>query len=168
MLSPPLYYCSHRYVTKYHLKPMEILRPAVTEYLRNIQKIGLPPGVFGGDLSTNMPHAETLVVDDLDEFRNFLCTALQEKTQCKVVDEASDGLQAVQQAEKLQPELILLDVGLPSMNGLQASPHSRTFTKFQNIVRKSECLSRNSTTCDPIGGVRLSPEVRYIRPCACC
>ena len=92
-------------------------------------------------MATNMPHAETLVVDDLDEFRNFLCTTLQEKTQCKVVGEASDGLQAVQQAEKLQPELILLYVGLPSMNGLQAARRIRELSPNSKILFVSQNAS---------------------------
>jgi DNA-binding NarL/FixJ family response regulator len=92
-------------------------------------------------LATNTPHAETLVVDDLDEFRNFLCTTLQEKTQCKVVGEASDGLQAVQQAEKLQPELILLDVGLPTMNGLQAARRIRELSPNSKILFVSQNAS---------------------------
>jgi len=74
----------------------------------------------------------TLVVDDVDDFRNFLCSTLQEKTQCEVVGEALDGLQAVQQAKELQPDLILLDLSLPGLNGMEAfrrirkpSPHSK-------------------------------------------
>jgi DNA-binding NarL/FixJ family response regulator len=39
----------------------------------------------------------------------------------QVVGEASDGLEAVHKAEKLQPDLIVLDLGLPSLNGLEAA-----------------------------------------------
>jgi CheY-like chemotaxis protein len=79
-----------------------------------------------------MPCVRTLVVDDVDDFRHLLCSSLQEQTRCEVVGEASDGLQAVQQAEELHPDLILLDLGLPTLNGMDAarrirkgSPNSR-------------------------------------------
>jgi DNA-binding NarL/FixJ family response regulator len=39
----------------------------------------------------------------------------------RIVGEASDGLQAVQKAEELQPDLILLDIGLPTINGIEAA-----------------------------------------------
>jgi DNA-binding NarL/FixJ family response regulator len=38
-----------------------------------------------------------------------------------VIGEASDGLQAVQKAEELQPDLILLDIGMPTLNGIEAA-----------------------------------------------
>ena len=61
-----------------------------------------------------MPPVRTLIVEDYEEFRNFLRLTLQKEAQCIVVGEAVDGLQAVQQAEELQPDLILLDLSLPN------------------------------------------------------
>ena len=88
---------------------------------------------------TKTPYVRTLVVDDVDDFRHFLCSSLQEETRCEVVGEASDGLQAVQQAEELLPDLILLDLGLPTLNGMEAarrirkvSPHSKILFVTQN------------------------------------
>jgi DNA-binding NarL/FixJ family response regulator len=62
-----------------------------------------------------------LVVDDFEPFRRFLCETLQARPELQVVGEASDGLQAVQKAEELQPDLILLDIGLPKLNGIEAA-----------------------------------------------
>lgn len=86
-----------------------------------------------------MPPFRTLIVDDYEDFRQFLRLMLQEKTQCEVIAEASDGLEAVEKAEELQPDLILLDLGLPVLNGMDAarqilklSPNSKILFVSQN------------------------------------
>jgi DNA-binding NarL/FixJ family response regulator len=55
----------------------------------------------------------TLIVEDFEDYRCLLRAILQQNTRCEVIGEASDGLQAVWQAEELQPDLILLDIGCP-------------------------------------------------------
>jgi DNA-binding NarL/FixJ family response regulator len=62
-----------------------------------------------------------LVVDDYEPFRCFLRTTLQTKPELQVIGEASDGLQAVQKAAELQPDLVVLDIGLPALNGIEAA-----------------------------------------------
>jgi DNA-binding NarL/FixJ family response regulator len=85
-----------------------------------------------------MPHCKTLVVEDSDDFRRFLCSTLMEATECEIVGEASDGLQAVYQAEKLQPDLILLDLGLPTLNGIQAARRIRQLSPNSKILFVSQ------------------------------
>jgi DNA-binding NarL/FixJ family response regulator len=60
-------------------------------------------------------------VDDYEPWLNFATTTLRGKLELRVVGEASDGLEAVQKAQRLQPDLILLDIGLPTINGIQAA-----------------------------------------------
>jgi DNA-binding NarL/FixJ family response regulator len=62
-----------------------------------------------------------LVVDDSEPFRRFVCALLAARPELQVIGEASDGLQAMQKAEELQPDLILLDIGMPALNGIEAA-----------------------------------------------
>jgi DNA-binding NarL/FixJ family response regulator len=62
-----------------------------------------------------------LVVDDFEPFRRFVCATLAAKPELQVVGEAADGFEAVQKAEELQPDLILLDIGMPTLNGIEAA-----------------------------------------------
>jgi len=84
-----------------------------------------------------MTHCTTLVVEDREDFRRFLCSLL-ETTECEIVGEASDGLQAVNQAKKLQPDLILLDLGLPTLNGIQAARRIRQLSPNSKILFVSQ------------------------------
>ena len=68
-----------------------------------------------------MSSRSVLVVEDYEPFRRFICSTLGKIPELQIVGEASDGLQAVQKAEELQPDLILLDIGLPTLNGIEAA-----------------------------------------------
>jgi DNA-binding NarL/FixJ family response regulator len=66
-----------------------------------------------------------LVVDDFEKFRRFVCSALDKNPELQVVGECSDGLEAVHKAEELRPDLIVLDLGLPTLNGIEAARQIR-------------------------------------------
>ena len=68
-----------------------------------------------------MSIVRTLVVDDFEPFRRFVCSTLERRPELQVIGEASDGLEAVHKAEQLKPDLILLDIGLPTLSGIEAA-----------------------------------------------
>lgn len=62
-----------------------------------------------------------LVVDDFEPWRRAICSMLAEHPNLQVVGEAIDGVEAVQKAQELKPDLILLDISLPGLNGIEAA-----------------------------------------------
>ncbi len=62
-----------------------------------------------------------LIVDDFELWKGFVIARLHERPDFQIVGFAADGLQAVQRAEELQPDLVLLDIMLPTLNGIEAA-----------------------------------------------
>jgi DNA-binding NarL/FixJ family response regulator len=75
-----------------------------------------------------------LVVDDYEPFRRFVCSTLGQRLDLKVIGEASDGLEAVQKAEGLQPDLVVLDIGIPTLNGIEATRRIRKLSTDSKIL----------------------------------
>ena len=76
--------------------------------------------------------SSVLVVEDFEPFRRFVCSTVEPELQ--IVAEASNGLEAVHKAEELQPDLILLDIGLPGLNGIEAARRIRTLSPQSKII----------------------------------
>ena len=79
-----------------------------------------------------------LVVDDYERFRRFVCSTLGKRRDLQVIGEASDGLEAVHKAEELQPDLIVLDNGLPTLNGIEAARRIRKLSPECKILFVSQ------------------------------
>jgi DNA-binding NarL/FixJ family response regulator len=75
-----------------------------------------------------------LVVEDFEPFRSFVCSALNQKPELEVVCQLGNGLAAVQKAEELNPDLILLDIGLPGLNGIEAGRQIRKLVPNAKII----------------------------------
>lgn len=79
-----------------------------------------------------------LVVEDYPAFRHFIVSAVQSRADLQVICEVADGLEAVQKARELQPELVFLDVGLPGLNGIEAARQIRVLSPNSKILFVSE------------------------------
>jgi DNA-binding NarL/FixJ family response regulator len=75
-----------------------------------------------------------LVVDDYKDWRDQVRSLLRARPEWQIIGEASDGLAAIQRAEELRPDLILLDIGLPDLNGIEAARQMRLIFPNSKIV----------------------------------
>jgi DNA-binding NarL/FixJ family response regulator len=85
-----------------------------------------------------MAFVRVVVVEDHEQFRRFICSTLGKAPELQVVGIVSDGLAAVQKAEELQPDLILLDIGLPNLNGIEAARRIRKVSPESKILFVSQ------------------------------
>ena len=80
-----------------------------------------------------MPSPRILVVEDFEGFRRLICSAWEQRADFQL-SQASDGLEAVQKAQELQPDLILLDIGLPKLNGIEVARRVRKLATSARIL----------------------------------
>ncbi|MBW3659328.1 MAG: hybrid sensor histidine kinase/response regulator [Actinobacteria bacterium] len=81
-----------------------------------------------------MTRVRTLLVDDAVDLRILIRRALEASGRYEVVGEAGDGVEAIAQAESLVPELVLLDLSMPRMDGLEALPRLHAVSPASTVV----------------------------------
>ncbi len=79
-----------------------------------------------------------LVVDDFQPFRRMIFSILADVPEVEIIGEASDGVEAVRKAQQLQPELILLDISLPELNGIEAAQRIRKAAPRSQVLFVSQ------------------------------
>jgi len=79
-----------------------------------------------------------LVVDDFEPFRRFVCSTLGTRAEFQLVAEASDGQDAILKAQEHQPDLIVLDISLPTLNGIEAARQIRKLSPNSKILFLSQ------------------------------
>ena len=75
-----------------------------------------------------------LIVDDVADLRMLLRTALSLRGGFDVVGEAGDGVAAIAEAERHQPDLVVLDLSMPLLDGLEALPRIREVAPDAQVV----------------------------------
>ena len=81
---------------------------------------------------------KVLVVDDYLPWRELVCRTLVARPTWQVISQASDGLEAVQKTRDLRPDIIVLDIGLPTINGIEAATRMRAAAPDLKILFLSE------------------------------
>jgi DNA-binding NarL/FixJ family response regulator len=85
-----------------------------------------------------MSSLRVLVVEDFVPFWQFIRSTLAERPDIQVIGEVADGLEGVQKAELLKPDLVLLDIGLPTPNGIEAAVQIRKRAPESRIIFVSQ------------------------------
>ena len=100
------------------------------------EKLLAKPDHLAGNRSGSL--IPVLVVDDNEPFRRFVRATLSTKPELEIISEVADGLEAVQKALELQPVLIVLDIGLPGLNGIEAARRIRKLSPKSTILFLSQ------------------------------
>ena len=77
---------------------------------------------------------EIMLVDDYKEWRLKLRSILESFPDCRIVGEACTALEAIRKAAHLRPDLILLDIGMPLVSGIEAAPIIRRASPESKII----------------------------------
>jgi two-component system, chemotaxis family, chemotaxis protein CheY len=79
-----------------------------------------------------------LIVDDYDFWRYCVVSLLKEYPEFEIAGEGSDGLDAIEMSAELHPDIVLLDIGLPEVNGFEAAREIRKVSPGSKIVFVSQ------------------------------
>jgi DNA-binding NarL/FixJ family response regulator len=101
-----------------------------------------------------------LIVDDYEDWRRTVRELIQRLPELQFICEVSDGLQAVQKAGELKPDLIVLDIGLPKLNGIEAARQIRQLSPSSKIIFLNQ---DNSLDPDELALITGAEGYVYIR-----
>jgi DNA-binding NarL/FixJ family response regulator len=109
-----------------------------------------------------------LITDDYADWRRHVRLLLQARPEWQVIAEASDGLEAVEKGQDLKPDIILLDIGLPKLNGIEAARRIRQRSPGSKIIFLSQNnnldIVRAALDTGALGYVRKTDVKRELLP----
>jgi DNA-binding NarL/FixJ family response regulator len=96
---------------------------------------------MGKGIGAQTPTPRIFIVDDFEPIRLQLRCIMQERPGWQVIAEAADGPEAIQKAQELRPDLILLDLGLPRLSGIEVARRVRQLCPTCKVLFLSQELS---------------------------
>ena len=123
--------------------------------------------------SSEKSSLRVLVVDDFQPIRRVICWELRSMPELQIAAEASDGEEAVQQAKELHPDLVVIDIDLPKLNGIEAarqilalSPNSKILFVSQEtslpIIQEALASGAHGYVCKMHIGRSLQAAVKAV------
>jgi DNA-binding NarL/FixJ family response regulator len=107
-----------------------------------------------------MPFSGIVVVDDCEEWRRMIRSILQTRPELRILAEATDGAEGIERAGELKPDLIVLDIGLPRLNGIKAA------TRISEVSTASRILFLSEVNDSEVVQVALSTGASgYVHKC---
>ena len=110
--------------------------------------ISVSPFIYGDSQSEPTPVASTtirvVIIDDHAMIRQGLRTMLEAYTDIHVIGEAANGTEAIALAQKLQPDVVLMDINMPIMNGIEATAEIKRYSPNMAIVGLSVNADRGN------------------------
>ena len=104
-----------------------------------------------------MPSVRVLIVEDFAPFQQFIASTLKKRPDLQVIAVVSDGSEAVQKSEELQPDLIVLDIGLPTLDGIEAARRIRKLSPESKLLFLSQ-----ESSADVVQEVLHSGALGYV------
>ena len=114
-----------------------------------------------------------MVVDDFEPFRRYVRRLLEGSRTFKIVGEAADGLATIRLADELKPSLILLDIGIPGLDGIEvakrlfagSSPPMILFVSLEHaphVIARALSTGARGFVWKFDAGVELLPAMRAV------
>jgi len=100
---------------------------AIKRYFDSVPKVGQP-----------LTSIRILIADDFKDWRRQVLLLFRTRPEWHVIAEAADGPEAIQKAEEFKPDLIVLDIGLPKLNGIEAARQIRQLSPSSKILFLSQ------------------------------
>jgi DNA-binding NarL/FixJ family response regulator len=89
---------------------------------------------FSSASESDNPFIRVLIVDDMPQVRQDLRVLLQLSSEIEIVGEAGDGQEAIRQAELLKPDVVIMDLEMPILDGLNATAQIKQMKCAKRIV----------------------------------